>query len=236
MPQLRTGRTVHVDGRGGRVRKDPPELAKSHSTILLRNKLTHGHPTTSSLSKWSTHRRVLPMSELPLWRQQDLLYVRLRQMERRRSPSRIRARSGLSKSPRNRRGRITTHPENPEETDTSRERLPGQRRPTKNAEKPPLSSPQLQQHPAHPAEDLHTQKVRPMQDIEAKPGYRLAGICKKCHEFRFGYLLYGRGPFICHQCASDASQPTTTGTSTTYFSFTTSNTGGTNFDVSQGKS
>ncbi len=74
-----------------------------------------------------------------------------------------------------------------------------------------------------------------MQDIEAKPGYRLAGICKKCHGFRFGYLLYGRGPFICYQCGSEAAQTGTTGTTTHYFTFTTSNTGGTNFDVSPDK-
>jgi hypothetical protein len=60
----------------------------------------------------------------------------------------------------------------------------------------------------------------------------LAGICKKCREFRYGYLLYGRGPFICYQCAEEAAKknPATTDTSnvnpgTRYFSytFTTSN-------------
>ena len=62
-----------------------------------------------------------------------------------------------------------------------------------------------------------------MPETEQK-AYRLAGICKKCHEFRFGYLLYGAGPFICYQCSTEAAKtvPATTGT-TTYFSFTTSN-------------
>ena len=235
MPHVRTGRRVHVDGRRGRVRKNTPELAISHSTILLRKKLSHGHPTSPSLPKRSTHRRILPVPELSLRRQQDLLDVRLRPVERRRSPSRILTRPGLPQSPWKRRRAITTHPEDSEETDASRERLPGQRRPTRNRGKPPLPSSQLQQHPAVPAEDLHTQKVRPMQDIEANPGYRLAGICKKCHQFRFGYLLYGRGSFICHQCGSEAAQTGTTGTTTRYFTFTTSNTGGTNFDVSPDK-
>jgi hypothetical protein len=59
---------------------------------------------------------------------------------------------------------------------------------------------------------------------------RLAGICKKCHEFRYGYLLHGQGPFICYQCGEAAKTiPATTTTtnlpSAEYFSytFTTSN-------------
>ena len=69
-----------------------------------------------------------------------------------------------------------------------------------------------------------------MSQEQQKPA-RLAGICKKCHSFRFGYLLYGHGPFICYQCAEAAAKripPTTTTTNAPgalYFSytFTTSN-------------
>ena len=63
---------------------------------------------------------------------------------------------------------------------------------------------------------------------------RLAGICKKCHEFRYGYLMYGRGPFICYQCAELAGKTTPGTTDTTYnprtryfsYTFTTSNSTG----------
>ena len=65
-----------------------------------------------------------------------------------------------------------------------------------------------------------------------KAPLRLAGICKKCHEFRYGYLMNGRGPFICYQCAEQTAKkvPATTDTTnvkpgTRYFyaTFTTSN-------------
>ena len=66
-----------------------------------------------------------------------------------------------------------------------------------------------------------------LTEQEGKLAYRLAGICKKCHNFRFGYLLYGRGPFICYQCAEQAAKiPAATDTpGGLYFSytFTTSN-------------
>ncbi len=63
-----------------------------------------------------------------------------------------------------------------------------------------------------------------MPETEQK-AYRLAGICKKCHEFRFGYLIYGHGPFICYQCAAEAAKNSQSvpGTTVSYFSFTTSN-------------
>jgi len=53
---------------------------------------------------------------------------------------------------------------------------------------------------------------------------RLAGLCKKCHEFRFGYLMHGVGPFLCYQCASNirgAEKDSVTGVWS--FNFTTSN-------------
>ncbi len=54
---------------------------------------------------------------------------------------------------------------------------------------------------------------------------RLAGICKKCHSFRFGYLEHGTGPFVCHQCATAGQKTQPTGTGTSYFtvSFTANN-------------
>jgi len=66
---------------------------------------------------------------------------------------------------------------------------------------------------------------------EQEKPYRLAGICRKCRELRLGYLLYGRGPFICYQCAEQAAKkipvnPTTTnppGTLHFSYTFTTSN-------------
>jgi len=66
---------------------------------------------------------------------------------------------------------------------------------------------------------------------EQEKPYRLAGLCKNCHQLRFGYLLYDRGPFICYECAEKAAKkipvnPTTTNApGVLYFSytFTTSN-------------
>src|SRR5919108_2193461 len=57
--------------------------------------------------------------------------------------------------------------------------------------------------------------------VEQKP-YRLAGMCKRCHEFRFGFLLYGVGPFICQECAKTAhTNSDTTGNNRIYW-FTSS--------------
>src|SRR5437773_8227158 len=159
MPQLRTSRRVQLNDRRGSIRKNSPQLSQSHPKILLLKRIGHGHSSSASLPERPKDRRVLPMSKLSLRRQQDLLDVRLRPVERRRSLSRILTRPGLPQSPWKRRCAITAHPEDPEETDASGERLPGQRRPTRNRGKPPLPSSQLQQHPAVPAEDLHTQKV-----------------------------------------------------------------------------
>jgi len=237
MPHVRTGRRVHLDGRGGRVRNNSPELAKSHSTILPRNKLTHGHSTTAALPKWSTHRRVLPLPELRVRGQQDLLNVRLRPMERRRSPSRLLTRPGLPESPRSRRRTITTRTENPEETDASRERLPGQRRPTQAAQKSTVSSCQQQQHPTITTENSHSEKVkiRMEQPEQAQKPLRLVGFCKKCREVGFGYLLHGVGPFLCYRCADEMAKnnPAPTRAATYFYTFTTSNSTTSNLDNSR---
>src|SRR5438034_7204581 len=159
MPQLRTRRRVQLNDRSGSIRKNPPQLSQSHPKILPLKRIEHGHPSSASLPQRSKDRRILPMSELPLWRQQDLLDVRLRPMERRRSPSRILPRPGVQESPRKRRQPVTLDPANPETANRPRKRLPCKRRPFKTSNQSHLPPPHLQQHPAFTPEDPHTQKV-----------------------------------------------------------------------------
>src|SRR5216117_3616907 len=114
-------------------------------------------------------------------------------MERRRSPSRVLPRSGISKSARQGRHSVSPPAKNSKAAYSSRARIPSQRGAATGPAQPVVSSPQLQQHYAFSFQITTDQKEDRMSQASVEKA-----ICTSCKTLSAGQTVMGG--FICEEC------------------------------------